>query len=241
MATPTLGPAPIFDGSPTSPTGLRLPEDSILMIPHCRVTGGKRTSAIKVREDEEGNRLETEKQVTTTIDDVEERKRAEALASEGVYQVRRLSHSTPIGYVTRREILPQIDQGLDALRARVATFNGGSQFCKVSVGYLAIPLSIDLGPSVARALAEHVRDALERVRGAVQAGGAGLPAAMLGAKNADQLATGMLREAIAMALDQAREAGREISAQVKRGVSPASAGALADVSLIDAAIGMLGI
>jgi hypothetical protein len=231
--------SPLFDGDPNSPTGLRIPANSVLLIPTCRVEGGKQTTSRKLREDEEGNKIEVAREVTTLINDVQERKQAEALASAGTYQVRRVAHSTPIGYVTTRDRLPDIDAGLAELRAQVDAFNGCAQFCNVKLGYLPIPLSVDLGPEVAQAMADTIRAGFERALDAIRAGDPRkVQNVLTGIHNSDQLCTGVMRDSVLMALDQVRDAIRTLREDVKRGLSPESAGASYDASMIEAAIGL---
>lgn len=231
--------SPLFDGDPSAPSVLRIPADSVLLIPVCRVEGGKKTTSRKLREDEEGNRIEVERNSLTIIDDHEERERAESLASAGVYQVRRLAHSTPIGYVAPASALPEINQGLDQVRAQVATFNAGARFSSVSLGYLAIPLAVDLGPDVARALADGLREGFERALNAIRTGEARkIQSVLTGIQNSHELCTGIMRDSALMALDQVREALRHVREEIKRGVAPASAGACAPVDMIESAIGL---
>jgi hypothetical protein len=230
---------PLTNGDPSAPDALRLPSGSVVVIPRCVVTGGKSTISNKVREDEEGNRIEVERNVTTTIEDKEEREQAEKLASAGVYQIRRACHSTPIGYVTHRDNLPEIDQGLTQLRAQVATFNGGSVHSRVSVSYLLIPLLAELGPEEAKAMADTIREGLERTLDAIRSGSARKATnALTGIQNMDQLCTGVQRESVLMALDQVKDAIRHLREETKRGLSEASAGASAPVDMIEAGIGL---
>lgn len=236
---PNNATSPLFDGDPNNPSGLRIPQNSILLVPTCRVEGGKSTTSRKLREDEEGNKIEVAREVTTTIDDVQERKQAESLASAGTYQVRKVAHSTPIGYVTTRDRLAEIDAGLAQVRAQVDTFNGCARFCHVKLGYLPIPLSVDLGPEVAQAMADTIRQGFERALEAIRGGDPRkVQNVLTGIHNADQLCTGVMRDSVLMALDQTRDAIRTLREEVKRGVSPESAGATYDASMIEAAIGL---
>jgi hypothetical protein len=229
----------LTDGTDASPSGLRIPANSILVIPACRVEGGKSTTSRKIREDEEGNRLETERNVTVVIEDREERTRAESLASAGTYQIRRCAHSTPIGYVTTQERISEIENGLFQVRAQVATFNATALHCEVRIGYLAIPLSVDLGPEVARAMADSLREGFQRAHDAILAGDPRkVQTVLTSIQNAHELCTGVMRDSAMMALDQVRDAIRVLREDAKRGVAPESAGASYVQDMVEAAIGL---
>jgi hypothetical protein len=231
--------APLTDGDPSAPGALRIPANSVLVIPTCKVQGGRSTTSTKLREDEEGNRVETAREVVVVIEDKDERERAEKLASAGVYQIRRCAHSTPVGYVTTTDRIAEIEAGLSKVRGQVATFNGSARHSHVQIGYLAIPLSVDLGPEVAKALADGLREGFERARDAIRTGKPEkVQSVLTGIQNAHELCTGVMRESALLALDQVKDAIRYLREEGKRGVAEPSAGASYVPDMIEAAIGL---
>lgn len=220
----------------TTANGIQIPGDTILVVTDCRVTGGKRTSTTRAKYDEEGNKVTTLDEVTRVIDDVKERARAESLASAGAHIVRKNSSHTLIGKLTTSDRLVEIKREMDEHKARVEAFNATSVHSKVRVGFMAIPIGTQIDEGCARTIADSVRENMLALRDALLSGSESkIRAAMLNAKNVHLLAVGLQRESVIAALQQAKDGLADLKAQIKRGVTPESAGASLDVSMLDGA------
>lgn len=220
----------------TTANGIQIPGDTVLVVADCRVTGGKHTSTVRARYDEEGNKVTAVDEVTRVIADVKERKKADTLAAAGKHIVRKHASYTLIGQLTTGERLASMKQEMDAHRARVEAFNAVAVHSKVRVGFMAIPIGTTLDEGCARTIADSVRENMETLRDALLAGDESkVRAAMLRAKNCHMLAVGLQRESVIAALQQAKDGLRELKEQIKRGVEAKSAGASLDVSMLDGA------
>lgn len=220
----------------TTPTGIQIPGDTVLVVADCRVTGGKKRRSVRARYDAEGNKVTAVDEVTLVINDVKERAVAEKLASAGKHIVRKHASHTLIGHLTNGPKMATMKQEMDAHRTRVEAFNATAVHSKVRVGFMAIPIGTQIDEGCARTIADSVRENMEALRDALLAGDEGkVRAAMLRAKNCELLAVGLQRESVIAALQQAKDGLRELKEQIKRGLTPESAGASLDVSMLDGA------
>jgi len=220
------------------PQQIQIPGDLHLVFPDFRCVGGAKTETVKVREDHEGNALETESKVTRTIADVDEYDTGKSLARAALRKVERVATRTPIGLTVKGSDLHKIDAGLAEIRPSIDSYNASAVHSRITATYLTIPIGAQLDAHVARKLADHVREIFERMKTAILTDTDDLHGAMVGAENVAELATGIQRESALLAFQQGRENQREIRARVKRGVSPATAGNDLPVDMIDSAIAL---
>lgn len=212
-----------------------------LIVDLSRVIGGKETVSTKVRDERDGATSEVEREVVVTIADVEERAHGEKLRAQAAHVIKRSSVSTVIGALADSDRVPEIQSAMDEVMARVEEFNANAKTCKVSVGFLPLPISVALGPEAARALADHVRGELVDLRDNLKGGATSkVRAALLRVKNLGALAVGMQRDAITFALEQANSAYQVLRTDTKDkgglAETPESVGRTLDVSSIENAI-----
>lgn len=213
--------------------------DTVLLIPTSRVVGGRETRSQTIRNDQSGNRIETERNVTTIVSDIKERKRAEAIVASAVHVIRRSSTHTMIGYLAPKSALDSIMVALDSVKGEAIDFNGEALTCRVEIGALPIEISIAMGPECARALADHVRSEIEALANTLRAGDANATRAiLLRTKNLGSLAVGPQAEAITFAIQEGADRLRALKDAIKRGETPESAGRALDLGMIESAQGM---
>lgn len=225
---------------------MELNPKTVLLIPLSRIRGGKRTQRTKVDAGAVGAKGEgafVETKVKVTIENVEERETAEALLKQAVHVIRRASTLTLIGYLTPQERLPEIEADLNELRERVALFNANAKTCQISIGCMPIEISVALGPEAARALADHVREELTRLRDQLRAGDAtGARNTLLRTKNLHTLSVGVQADSIRFAIQEGHERLSDLKRAIKGsgGVSeaPESAGRSLDLGMIESGIEM---
>jgi hypothetical protein len=218
----------------------------VLVTSLSRVQGGRTTTRRKIREDPEGNALETEANVTVRIENVTERANAEALVQEATHIIRKNSTHTVIGYLTDEGRIQAMNQAFHALKGKASDFNASAITCHVEIGFLPIAIATALGAEAARALADHVRGELETLRDSLKAGDHKKARAILlptRAGNLKQLATGPQADAIEFALEEGREALKTIKDRIKEGSggvseTPESVGKSLDLPSIENAIEM---
>lgn len=220
------------------PNKIEIPADLCLIFPEFRATGGASTRTEKIREDHEGNALETERNVTVTINDLDEYETGKSLARSALRKVERVATRTPYGLTVRTADLPKIDAGLAEIMPEIAKYNARAVHSQIVARYDKIQIGVALDESIAKRLADHVREIFERIKTAIQTDTDDLHGAMVASENCYTLATGIQREAAQMALQQARENQREIRGRVKRGVSPATAGNDLPIDMIENAIAL---
>lgn len=223
------------------PQGLEVNPSTTLIVDLSRVIGGRQTISVKVRDEREGVTSEVQRDVTTIIEDVNERAHAEKLRAQAAHVIKRASVHTVIGELANADRVPEITSAMEVISERVAEFNSKAKTCKVTVGFLPLPISVALGPEAARALADHVREELQDVKAHLQAGETTKVRADLHRiKNLGGLAVGMQRDAITFALENVNACYQVLKTDTKDkgGLSETSesVGRTLDVSSIDNAI-----
>jgi len=217
---------------------IQITDDLNLVFPDFRCVGGAKTETHKVREDHEGNALETETNVVRTVADVDEYEKGKSLARSALRKIERVATRTPYGLTVRTADLPEIERGLDEIRHEIVKYNVSAVHSQIVAKYDKIAISIALNEGLANKMADHVRGIFERIKEAILTDTDRLHAAMVASENVARLATGIQRESAELALQQAREAQREIRGRIKRGVSAATAGNDLPVDMIDNAIAL---
>lgn len=220
------------------PSKIEIPADLVLLFPDFRAVGGASTRTEKVREDHEGNKLEIESNVTRTVADLDEYETGKSLARSALRKLERVATRTPYGLTCRGADLPKIDAGLAEILPEIEKYNARAVHTQIVAKYDRIVVDVALNYGIAQRLADHVRGIFERIRTAILTDTADLHGAMVASENVAELATGIQRESALLALQQAREAQREIRGRVKRGVSPATAGNDLPVDMIENAIAL---
>lgn len=225
---------------------MELNPKTVLLIPLSRVRGGKTTKRTKLDEGPTGANGEgvfKETKVKVTIENVDERATAEKLVAQAAHVIRRASVCTLIGYLTPQERIAEIDADLAEVRARANVFNANAETCQITIGCMPVEISVALGPEAARALADHVREELTRLRDQLRAGDApGARATLLRSKNLHTLSVGVQADSIRFAIQEGNDrlADLKDALKDKGGISesPESAGKALDLSMIEAGIGM---
>lgn len=220
------------------PTSIQIPEDLMLVFPEIACMGGAKSETEKIREDHEGNRLETETKVIRTVADLDEYETGKSLARSALRKIERVATRTPIGLTCKGSDLAKIDAGLAEILPQIESYNRTAVHSRITASYFTIPVGVQMGPAVAKKMADHVRVIFERIRDAILTDTDKLHGAMVAAENVAELSTGIQRESALLAFQQARENQREIRGRVKRGVSPATAGNDLPVDMIENAIAL---
>ena len=218
---------------------LSINPETTLIIPLCKVTGGKRIKRTVVREEKDGRGRVIDAEVTTEIDDVVERRTAEAFYHAQVYILRKHAQHTELGYLTDHEGVKAIAAGMRPLVEEVEGFNLHARTCQVDFGVVPVEIAVQLGAPAARALAREIRSELEALRDAFRAGDpSAVRAVILRTPNLAALAVGVQAESITFALDEARDKLTELKGRIREGAKASTAGAEIDISMIEAGIGM---
>lgn len=220
------------------PTSIQIPEDLHILMPEFACVGGAKSETEKIREDHEGNKLETETKVVRTVNDLDEYETGKSLARSALRKLERVATRGPIGWTCKGSDLAKINAGLAELRPQIDAYNRTAVHSRIVAEYLAIPVGAQLGPEAVKKIANHVRGIFERIRDAILTDTDKLHGAMVAAENVAELSTGIQRESALLAFQQARENQREIRGRVKRGVSPATAGNDLPVDMIENAIAL---
>lgn len=218
--------------------------ETMLVLNRSRVVGGKTSRTEIVREDLTGARQELEKRVETVIDDIEERRLAENLVARTHGAIRRVAQATLLGALAPRGEFAGLVGEFDLIARGAHDFNARARTCRVEVGVIGIEISIALGPSAVKAIAEEVQARLADIIEALRAGNVHkIEGAIRVSKNLASLAVGPVADAITFALDEARERFRELKERMKDkgGIAETgeSVGRSLDLSMLASAIDML--
>lgn len=218
---------------------------TLLFLSRSRVVGGKTTHSETLRDDLTGQRRESEIKTEITIENVSERKTAEAIVGRATHAIRKVTSATLIGHLGPAEVLPIVESELDEIRADASRFNADAKTCHVEIGLIPVKIAVALGAEAIRAIAEESQAKLISVRDALKAGDRSkVRNTIREAKNLHTLAVGPVADAIAFAVDEARERARELADRCKdqgNGVSeaPESVGRTLDLTMLENAIAML--
>jgi len=224
---------------------LTIHPETTLVVDRCRVIGGKESTTEGIRDERIGEARETERKTIVRIEDVEERETAERISALAKGIIRRYTTSTLIGSLAPRDRVAELERELGPVHAQASAFNGRAHYSRVEVGILPIPIAVALDAECARALADHVRVSLEKLRDLLRSGelsGARNLLRPYGIGNIDQLAVGVQADSIRFALEEARERLSELARKVKGdgaiAETPESIGRGLDLTMIESAIGM---
>lgn len=216
--------------------------ETYLFLSRSRVVGGKTTRSETIADDLTGQRRDVEIKTEVVIDNVAERKGAEAIVSKAVHAIRKATSATPIGHLGPKAVLPVIQGELDEIKIEADTFNASASTCHVEIGLIPMMISVALGPEAIRAIAEECQAKLISVRDALKAGdSAKVRNTIREAKNLHTLAVGPVADAIAFAMDEARDRAHELKARLDADVHAdrATVGASLDLAMLESAIAML--
>lgn len=224
---------------------IELNPDTLLFLNRSRVVGGKTVQSQQVREDLEGAGKETETHTIVTIDNVAERREAEAIVAKATHAIRKATSATLLGHLGPASALDPVNAELDGLKSDAEAFNAKAESCHVEIGLIPVKIAVALGAEAIRAIAEEAQSKLIALRDALRAGNkAQIVNTLREAKNLATLAVGPVADGIAFGLDEARERFTELKSKSKdrgNGVSetPASVGKTLDLSMLESAIAML--
>jgi hypothetical protein len=226
------------------PNTIEINPNTMLFLNRSRVVGGKTTRSETIADDLTGQRRDVEIKTEVVIDNVAERKEAEAIVGQACHAIRKATSVTPIGHLGPSEVHPVIEAELASIRADAENFNARAQTCHVEIGLIPMAISIALGPEAIRAIAEECQAKLTSVRDALKAGDKPkIVNALREAKHLHTLAVGPVADAIAFGLDEARGRFSELKARMKDqgGISETgeSVGRTLDLSMLESAIAML--
>lgn len=180
--------------------------------------------------------------VTKIVENEEERDEAERIAQKARDIVRNRCTKTLLGFLTDAQCMPELDAEIDSIRAMASTFNRSARTCQVDISYLSIPISLALGAGAARALADHVRNELTKLRdalkeGRMDSGENNVRAILHRTKNLHELAVGVQADSIQFAIEEAKIARNTIKEAGKAtGETSESAGRYVDLSMLESAI-----
>jgi len=225
---------------------MQLNPNTVLIVSTSRVRGGSRTRRIKLNEHTigtQGEGLKTETKVVREIHDVDEHTQATRYVQKAKDLIRAVATNTIIGWICAKERLGTLDADLAELAENVRAFNARARTCQVAIGALQLDVRVALGPETARALADHVREEMVELKGALQAGDLSKVRAIhIRTKNLPALSVGVQAQSIKFALEESVSRARDLREAInKRSESPESAGRSLtpeSLAMIDAAIGM---
>jgi hypothetical protein len=226
------------------PDKIEINPETLLYLSRSRVVGGKTTRSETIADDLTGQRRDVEIKTEVVIDNVAERKGAEALVSRATHAIRKVTSATLIGHLGPADVLPVVEAELDEIRADATRFNAEASTCHVEIGLIPVKIAVALGAEAIRAIASEVQAKLSSVRDALKAGdSAKVRNTIREAKNLHTLAVGPIADAIAFGLDEARERASELKERTREhnGVSETgeSVGRTLDLSMLESAIAML--
>lgn len=224
---------------------IELNPDTLLFLNRSRVVGGRTTESRQVRDDSIGEAgREVETQTIVTIDNVPERREAEALVARAVHAIRKATSATLIGHLGPASNLDHVNAELSEIRSEAERFNSGAQSCHVEIGLIPVKIAVALGAEAIRAIAEESQGKLIALRDALRAGDVRqITNTLREAKNLATLAVGPVADGISFGIDEARERFMELKRRIKgdgtMSETPASVGKSLDLSMLESAIGML--
>lgn len=224
---------------------IELNPDTLLFLNRSRVVGGRTTESRQVRDDSIGEAgRETETQTIVTVDNVPERREAEALVARAVHAIRKATSATLIGHLGPASNLDHVNAEMEELRAEAERFNSSAQSCHVEIGLIPVKIAVALGAEAIRAIAEESQGKLIALRDALRAGDkAKITNTLREAKNLATLAVGPVADGIEFGLSEARERFMELKRRAKgdgaMAETPASIGKSLDLSMLESAIAML--
>lgn len=226
------------------PDKIEINPETLLYLSRSRVVGGRTSKSECVKDETTGQRRDSEIHTEIVIENVAERKEAEALVNRATHAIRKVTSATLIGHLGPADVLPVVEAELDEIRAEVADFNARASTCHVEIGLIPVKIAVALGPEAIKAIASEAQQRLIAIRDSLRAGD--LPKVrntIREAKNLHTLAVGPVADGIAFALDESRERFATLKARCKDqgGVSetPESVGRTLDLTMLESAIAML--
>lgn len=220
---------------------LEVNKDTILINPASKVVGGKRRitkqKGEKLINGGAGERKEFD--VTVEVNDVEERQEADNLVQRALQAVRQHSTLTGIGYLTTPEGLGKIMAKYAEIKIAADDFNKRSHYSKVWVTFFPFEIGQQMATNedVAKALADHVRGELSKLRDTLRAGDVkGATNVLLGCKRMHTLSVGTQASAIQFAIEEGATKKKILKRRIDDGETPESAGRALAMPMIDSAI-----
>jgi hypothetical protein len=209
--------------------------DSQLVILHVKIRGVETESEV-VRDEQEGRRHETERNITRTVRDTREYKEAQRLQSLVRGYVKNATVHTPLGNISDTKKVERLREQMARAEVQIASFNMTAEHHPLSQSLLVLPIAAALGPEACRALCEEVTGALDKVVAALRAGDVeSVRSWRMRNRNLDSLMPEVIAGALRSAMGVIGDAQRELVRQLKGGALPETAGAalaLADIDVV---------
>lgn len=207
-----------------------------------RRSGGITYDREQLREEQEGERLESEFKTSKRVDNVGIVKRASKLCGSAYYAVARTCAATPLGYFADATMLAKLEMELAPIREEVARLNADARAAgsavRVTIGVYPLELALD-NEAAARRIAEVVAERLVAVREALRsADPETVTSTLRPCRNLERLTTGIHADAVRLALEQAAELRAQVGKAVKEGFAPAEIAEALDTGSIDNAIAL---
>lgn len=209
--------------------------DTQLVILHVKIRGVE-TSSELVRDEQEGRRHETERNVTRTVVDTAEYKEAQRLQSLVRGYVKGATLHTPIGNISDSGKVKRLRERMESAEDQIAKHNRRASHHTFSKELLVLPIAAALGPEACRALCEEVTGALDAVVAMLRAGDVeGVKSWRIRNRNLDALMPEVVAGALRSAMEVIGDAQRELAKQVRNGADPEKAGkalSLGDIGVV---------
>lgn len=207
-----------------------------------RRSGGITYDREQLREEQEGERLESEFKTSKRVDNVGIVRRAAKLCGSAYYAVARTCAATPLGYFADATMLAKLEAELVPIREEAAQLNDDARTAgsgvRVTIGVYPLELALD-NEAAARRIAEIVAERLAAVRDALRAADPeAVTSTLRPCRNLERLATGIHADAVRLALEQAAELRAQIGKATKEGYSPEEIAEALDTGALDNAIAL---
>ena len=195
------------------PAQIHLDPKSLLVIPHVRVRGGRRSTTRVIDRTDDNGAVKLTRETVVQIDNAEERKKAEDYAMRARNVARQFAAYTPLGYIAAVAARDQITAKVQELKVECDTLNLSMATCRVDVEVLLIEVALHLNDQAMRAITDHVREELVTLQTAIKAGATDARNVFNRVRNTASIATGVQADAIKYALDEAKQAIKQGTAQ----------------------------
>lgn len=213
--------------------------DTQLVILHTKIRGVETVSQV-VRDEKEGQRHETERSVTRTIVSTREYKEAKRLEALARAAIRTFALHTPIGNISDGGRVKGLRERFERLEESISAHNAKASHHSFHASLLVLPIAAALGAEACRALCEEVTGALQEVTKLLRSCDiSGVRSWRMRNRNLDALMPELIAQVLRTAQTTVADAQRELTAQIKDGVSPVLAAASLDLSQLEVAASLI--
>jgi hypothetical protein len=169
-------------------------------------------------------------------------KEGQALANQSRGVIRRYATDTEAGWYVSRADMVHVREQMDDLQPLADAFNAKARAaysdCRVRVGCIAFPLEID-NYAAAKEIARTVREVCEDLIQVLKAADFKNMTSVFGrCRHLEQLGTGMQRDSIVFAIDEAKAARKALKKAKRDGEDSKEVAMKLDLEMLESCVGM---